>query len=67
MVFAEDAKRLFSLHQREEVIGYGLPVEEVVHTQQEVPAGHTVAVNLDDGPLGAQQIQLRPACLKKAW
>lgn len=39
VVFAEDAKRLLPLHQREEVICHGLTIEEVVHTQQEVPEG----------------------------
>lgn len=37
MVFAEDAERFLSLHQREEVICDRLTIEEVVHTQQEVP------------------------------
>lgn len=39
VVFAEDAERLLPLHQREEVIRHRLTIEEVVHTQQEVPAG----------------------------
>lgn len=42
VVFAEDAQRLFPLHQREEVIRHCLTVEEVVHTQQEVPTGESV-------------------------
>lgn len=37
VVFAEDAERLLPLHQCEEVICHGLTIEEVVHTQQEVP------------------------------
>lgn len=32
MVFAEDAKWLLSLHQREEVVCHSLTIEEVVHT-----------------------------------
>lgn len=40
MVFAENPQRLLPLHQREEVIGHRLTVEEVVHTQQEVPNTH---------------------------
>lgn len=39
MVFAEDAKRLLPLHQWEEVICHSFTIEEVVHTQQEVPVG----------------------------
>lgn len=39
VVFAEDAKRLLPLHQCEEVIRHSLTIEEVVHTQQEVPVG----------------------------
>lgn len=39
MVFAEDAKRLLPLHQREKVIRHSLTIEEVVHTQKEVPVG----------------------------
>lgn len=42
VVFAEDAQRLLPLHQREEVIRHRLTVEEVVHTQQEVPTGRSV-------------------------
>lgn len=38
MVFAEDAERLLPLHQCEEVVCHGLTIEEVVHTQEEVPA-----------------------------
>lgn len=37
MIFAEDPQGLLSLHQGEEIICHSLPVEEVVHTQQEVP------------------------------
>lgn len=39
VVFAEDAKRLLPLHQSKEVICHRLTIEEVVHTQQEVPVG----------------------------
>lgn len=42
VVFAEDAQWLLPLHQREEVICHRLTVEEVVHTQQEVPMGRGV-------------------------
>lgn len=42
MVFAEDAKRLLPLHQCEEVICHRFTVEEVVHTQQEVPMDEAV-------------------------
>lgn len=38
VVFAEDAKWLLSLYQCEEVICHCLSIEEVIHTQQEVPA-----------------------------
>lgn len=39
MVFAEDTQWLLPLDQSEEVISDRLPVEEVVHAQQEVPEG----------------------------
>ena len=39
VVFAEDAKWLLPLHQREEVIRHGLTIKEVVYAQQEVPVG----------------------------
>lgn len=39
VVFAEDAKRLLSLHQSEEAVRHGFTIEEVVDTQQEVPVG----------------------------
>lgn len=37
VVFAQDAKRLLSLHQCKEVICHSLSIEEVVDTQQKVP------------------------------
>lgn len=37
MVFAEDPQGLLPLHQGEEIICHCLAVEEVVHTEQEVP------------------------------
>lgn len=37
VVFTEDPQRLLSLDQSEEVVRHCLPIEEVVHTQQEVP------------------------------
>lgn len=46
MVFAEDAKRLLPLNQCEEIICHGLTIEEVVHTQQEVPVIQRVRVNV---------------------
>ncbi len=42
VVFAEDAERLLSLYQCEEVICHGLTIEEVVHTKQEVPVRQRV-------------------------
>lgn len=42
VVFAEDAKWLFPLHQCEEVICDGLTVEEVINAEQEVPVGKRV-------------------------
>lgn len=59
MVFAQDAKRLLPLHQREEVIRHSLTIEEVVHTQQEVPEGwsrstHTTHTTLMTASLGAK-------------
>lgn len=42
VVFAEDAKWFLSLHQCEEVICHSLTIEEIVHTQQEVPVGKMV-------------------------
>lgn len=46
VVFAEDAKRLLPLHQREEVVCDGLTIEEVVHTQQEVPVARMVGTKV---------------------
>lgn len=40
MVFTENAQRLLSLDQSEEVVCHCLPVEEVVHTQEEVPGNN---------------------------
>lgn len=37
MVFAEDPQGLLPLHQGEEIICHRLTIEEIVHTQQEVP------------------------------
>lgn len=37
MVFAEDPQGLLPLHQGEEIICHRLAIEEIVHTQQEVP------------------------------
>lgn len=44
VVFTENPQRLLSLDQSEEVVGHCLAVEEVVHTQEEVPGdrGNTV-------------------------
>lgn len=38
VVFTENAQRLLSLDQSEEVVRHCLPIEEVVHTQEKVPA-----------------------------
>lgn len=39
VVASQELQRLLPLHQRPEVIGHCLPVEEVVDTNQEVPGG----------------------------
>lgn len=63
VVFAEDAKRLLPLHQCEEVISHGLTIEEVVHTQQEVPAGQRGATNVHISQLSDSAVH--SVCLQK--
>lgn len=46
VVFAEDAKGFLPLNQCEEIICHGLTIEEVVHTQQEVPVIQRVRINV---------------------
>lgn len=41
VIASQELQRLLPLHQRPEVIGHRLPVEEVVDTNQEVPGGNT--------------------------
>ena len=67
MVFAEDAKWFFSLHQSEEVICDGLAIEEVVDTQQEVPAGKMVGANIYISLLRQKLMKLTSMCHQKTY
>lgn len=66
VVFAEDAERLLSLHQCEEVIRHGLAVKKVVHAQQEVPVGQKVETHILYESHQWQLIRLKNAC-RKTW
>lgn len=64
VVFAEDTKRLLSLHQCEEVIRHSLAVKKVVHAQQEVPVGQKVETHVLYKSHQWQLIRLKYACKK---